>query len=560
VGDVESRAASSHASHSEAATAETVVKKQLAHRQLAVSSAPLQPENFSHMITVMRKHHKWLMIVIAILAIPFIFYFNKTDFSANRQTDLGRIYDRPVTHVEFQRSARLLTLAQMLGLTMWQELTMRPTSETEAYVNFTFNRVVLGHEAKELGIRPTSAEIVAFVKTLRPFQGEQGGFDANKYVEFAQNRLPALGFTEAQLEELVSDQLVLDRVKDLLGAGLFAPDSESKDYYERGHGKLQVAVVRFRDADFEKDVKISDEDIAKYYEAHKAELKTDEKRRVEFVAFALGEPEKKLTGKEKVDALQKLANRANDFVQALLEKGAQFPDVAAKFSVPVAPTTEFTATAPDPQLAPVPQLTQYAFQLRLEEPVSDAIQGPEGFYVLHLLNVSPARPLILDEAKPKIVETLKKERLRQLVASKGGDVARIIREAARAGTPFDKALAQSGLQAERLPPFSIVENPPPKPEEAKDKKPDSPDLPMIKRAVSELNPGDSTEFVPTAGGGLVAVLEKREPADPAGYAEAKTTFEKNYLQTRRMEVFDEWLHDRRQAARLQAANLEAAPG
>ena len=59
------------------------------------------------MITVMRKHHKWLMIVIAILAIPFIFYFNKTDLSANRQTDLGRIYERPVTNVEFQRSVRL---------------------------------------------------------------------------------------------------------------------------------------------------------------------------------------------------------------------------------------------------------------------------------------------------------------------------------------------------------------------------------------------------------------------------------------------------------------------
>ena len=57
------------------------------------------------MITVMRKHHKWLMIVIAILAIPFVFYFNKTDLSAQRQNDLGKIYDRPITQVEFQRSA-----------------------------------------------------------------------------------------------------------------------------------------------------------------------------------------------------------------------------------------------------------------------------------------------------------------------------------------------------------------------------------------------------------------------------------------------------------------------
>ena len=68
------------------------------------------------MITVLRKHRQWLMIVILILAIPFIFYFVQTPDSAIRSTDLGEIYDRPVTNVEFQRSARFFTLAQMLGL------------------------------------------------------------------------------------------------------------------------------------------------------------------------------------------------------------------------------------------------------------------------------------------------------------------------------------------------------------------------------------------------------------------------------------------------------------
>jgi hypothetical protein len=514
------------------------------------------------MITVMRKHHKWLMIVIAVLAIPFVFYFNKSDLSLKRETDIGRIYERPITNVEFQRSVRLLTLAQMLGLSqLVQDLMMRPMSETDAYVNFTFNRLVLDHEAQKLGVRPTTAEVVAFVKTLLPFQNN-GAFDPNKYRDFVQNRLPALGFTEAQLEELVTDQLVLNRVKDLLGAGLHVADSEAAEYYEQAYGKLHVAVVRFREEDFQKDLKVSDEEVAKYYEARKAELKTDEKRKVEFVAFPLSEAEKKLTGKERVDALQKMANRANDFAQAMLEKGANFAEVAAKFTVPVTATGEFTATAPDPQLLGNAQLAQYAFQLKPEEPISDALQTPDAFYVMHLLGVTPARPLTLDEAKPKITEALTKEKLKQAIAARGNDVSRTVREAARAGTPVDKALAQLGLQAERVPPFSILENPTPtpspaaspaKPEEAKDKKPDVPDLATIKSAVRDLNPGDATEFIPTAKGGLVAILETREPGDPAGFEAAKTTFEKNYLQSKKMVVFDEWLHDRRRAAGLQPA-------
>jgi parvulin-like peptidyl-prolyl isomerase len=228
----------------------------------------------------------------------------------------------------------------------------------------------------------------------------------------------------------------------------------------------------------------------------------------------------------------------------------------------VAATGEFTPKTPDPLLAPVPALTQYAFQLKQEEPFSDAIQGPEGFYVLHLVGVTPSRPLTLDEAKPQVVEKLTKERLRQLVAAKGADIARTIREAIAAGTPLDTALNQVGLQAERIPPFAIMDPAPtpPKPEEATDKKPDAPDLPMIKSAVRELNPGDSSEFVPTAQGGLVAVVEKRDPADPAGYEQAKVNFEKNYLQSKREAVFDEWLQDRRRAANLQGPPPEVKPG
>jgi peptidyl-prolyl cis-trans isomerase D len=517
------------------------------------------------MITVMRKHHKWLMIVIAILAIPFIFYFNKSDLSRKRNDDLGRIYDRPITNVEFQRSARLMTLAQMLGLSqLVQDLMMRPMTENEMYINFTFNRLVLDHEARELGIRPTYPEIVAFVKTLLPFQGTNG-FDPSKYTEFTQNRLPPLGFTDAQIEELVSDQLALNRLKDVLGAGLHVAESESAEYYDQAYGKLHVAVVRFREQDFQKDVKVSDADVAKYFEAHKAELKTDEKRTVEFVGFAFGEAEKKLTGKERIDALQKLANRANDFVQAMLEKDAKFADVAAKFNVPVTATGEFTAAAPDPKLPPGAPLVQYAFQLKPAEPVSDAIQTPDGFYVMHLLGMTASRPLTLDEAKPKITETLTKERVKQLVSARANDVARTIRESAKAATPLDKALAQMGLQAERIPPFSIIEPPPPKPEASpspnqkpEEKKPDVPDLPSIKNAIRELNPGDATDFVATPTGGFVAVLESRDPGDPAGFAQAKATFEKNYLQSKRMVVFDEWLHERRRAAGLKEAVVPQA--
>lgn len=494
------------------------------------------------------------MVVIAILSLPFIFYFTKSDFGAIREGNLGRIYGEPVTKVEFQKSARLFRLAQNLGMfNLLQDMTMGAQTEADAFSEFTWNRLILHHEAEHAGIRPSQAEIVEFVKTLRPFRNETG-FDINKYNEFTQTALPALGFTEAHVEELVSDQLSLNRLKDLIGFGVQVAESESIETYEHAYGKLDVAVVRLHAQDFAKDVKLSDDDVAKYYEAHKAELKTDEKRRVEFVTFALAEDQKKLTGKERIDALQKMADEANDFTQALLEKDANFAALAIKSHAPLRTTGEFAAATPDPQLAADPQLTQYAFQLTAKEPHSDAIQGAEGFYVLHLIGIVEARPLILAEARPKIVDALKAERVRELLAAKGAEISRLLREALKSGTPLDKAVAQTGAKLERLPPFSLVQNPTAKPEKEVPK--DPPDLPMIRNAISELSPGDVTDFVPTEKDGLVAVLEKREPIDPSGYQQAKKDIETRTLSGKRTLVFYEWLRTRRAAAGIEPA----APG
>lgn len=492
-------------------------------------------------------------VVIALLGISFVFYFSNADVGAIGSDQFGRIYDRTITRIEFQKNARLFNLARELGMFGFlQDLVTGASSEAEAYAEFTWNRLILRHEAARLGLRPSASEIAEVVKGLRTFRGESG-FESKKYEDFARNALPAMGFTEAQLEELAGDQVRLTRVKDLLGTGVHIAEAESRENYERAYGKMDVSVVRLGAQDLAKDVKISDEEIAKYYEAHKTELKTEEKRKVESVSFALTEEQKKLTGKERIEPLQKLADRANDFNQALLEPGADFHQLAAKFQLPILTTGEFTRAAPDAQFSALPQLTESAFQLTAQAPNTDALQAGDGFHVLHLSGLAEARPLSLEEGKPKIVEAIKSDRLREMVARKGSEAARKIREALKAGTPLEGALQQAGLKAEKIPSFSLAQSPMAKAEAEVAPKTESPDLPMIKSAVAEMAPGEVSEFVPAEGGGLVAILEKREPPNAAEYEMGKAMFAARYLRSKRGIVFYEWLRERRQEAKIQAA-------
>ena len=501
------------------------------------------------------------MIVIAILVVPFCIYFIKIDYSSlGRSDEFGRMYDRKVSMVEFQRHARLGELARQLGMfSFLQDLTAGAQDQNSFYIQFTINLIILRHEAERLGVRSTKAEIVDLVQNLRAFRGPNG-FDSKKFDEFTQNFLSPNGFTEAEVEQLASNELALNKIKQLVAAGVSVSETESKSNFEQLYGKMTVSVARLKLEDLAKKLKIGDDAVAEYYEAHKAELKTEEKRKVEFVSLALTDEQKKLAGKERIDVLQKLADRANDFSQAMLEKGADFKQVAAKFQLPVRETGEFTPTAPDPQFKDDPQLSATAFQLNREEPNSDAIQGGNGFYILHLSNVVEARPLTLEEAKPKIVETITAKRSREMLSTNGMKAAHDLRESLKSGAPLTFALEKTNLKIEKIPPFSLADERAPQADPKKaEKEPKEPeDLPAIKRAVQELNAGDVSEFFPTNDGGLIAIVEKRDPPDESKSKE-KATLDERYLSNKRRMVFYEWLHERQNEARVELAKAESEP-
>lgn len=513
------------------------------------------------MINVMRKNQRILWIVIAFLAIPFVFYFqNDILTTEGSQNQVGELYGRPVSNVEFQRNARLFGLTQQLGMfTLMQDLVAGAQTQEEAYVEFTFNRLILREQAERLGIRPSQPEVANVVRELRPFRGDKG-FDPAKYNEFVQTTLPAMGFGEGDIEELATDQLAFARLKEIVSSGVQVAEAESRENYERSYGKLSVAVVRLTNDQVAKDVPISDDEITKYYEANKERLKSEDKRKVSFVTLSLTEEEKKLEPKQRVEALQKAADRMTQFSQALLEKKGDFHQTAVTNQLSVQVTGEFTRTTPDPQLAANPQLTAAAFRLTQQEPTSDIVQAGDAFYILHLTGIDPARPLTLEEARPKIVETLKTQKQREMLTARATEITNKIREAATAGTPIEAAAQKAGVAVEKVPPFALSD--PPKPQAAPDQPPappETPDLQSIKGAVAELAPGEISAFTPTQNGGLIAVLEKREQPDPAGYEASKAMFAQRFLRSKREIAFYEWLRERREEAGLKTAPVDQQP-
>src|SRR5881392_4225065 len=146
------------------------------------------------MMKLLRRHRDWLMIVIAILAIPFIFYFvQRPDYGAMRADQFARIYDRNVSILEAQQMARLLSLAQTLGMsdfvgTMTAGAGM---NQNQAAVQFIISLLVVRHEAERLGLSPSTAEVADAVRKFFVFK-QKTAYEINKFNDLVQNALAPL--------------------------------------------------------------------------------------------------------------------------------------------------------------------------------------------------------------------------------------------------------------------------------------------------------------------------------------------------------------------------------
>jgi hypothetical protein len=460
--------------------------------------------------------------------------------AANR---VGSIYGRNFSQAEYMREGRKYELCQYVLPELWQSLIQPAMSADQAMENFVWNSVVLRQESERLGIKPTDAEVEEVIKTLPAFQ-TNNTYDSFKYNQFVQNALSPRGLMPDTLEEMARNDVRLRKLKALLGTVVTASPTEIRSMFELRHGKLECQVVRFDLGEFLKAQQPSDDEVKKAYEERKSTLKTEEMRKVKFVAFTVPQTEKPLAGKERVDAFEKLSERAQEFMVAMTEKGAKFEAVAAKLGAKVQESPAFSENEPPAELEKSPKAADAAFKLTKTEPVSDAVQTDKGYLLLELAEVVPAREKTFDEAKTALVDDLKNERVMEAMTLKATEVRTKIEAELKAGKSFADAATAAGVKAEPFAPFSLSE-PPFKEKDGRD----------VTLAARDLNEGQVSPFVPTrsgadAGGGLLVYLAKKLPVDEKQFEDGKTELAEQLARSKAEAIFHEWFKQRRAAANI----------
>lgn len=498
------------------------------------------------MINLFRKNQRVLMLFVAILTIiAFIFLYNTAQLDGLSEVHNAKIYGKSVTPAALDRQVKNYQLTLALGqYDLLTKLSAGAEDRDQALNAFVWNLLVLQHEARALDVEPTDDQVADRIKTLPVFQ-TSGQFDPTKYGVFLREQLAPRGFTERQIEEVMRDSLRVEKLSKIVQAPAAVSEAELRAAAKILQPITATAVL-FDAAAATAGAQVADQEVKDYFERNAQSLNTRETRAVRYVAFTLPAGAT-LEGKAKVEAMQKLADAASQFVDKVNAPDGSFSGVANAASLPVSETSGFdrsgTTAAGDGEEGKkiadiVAGVAPTAFLLANTGSTSDVIQAGDAFYVVELSQLAPERPLTFDEAAPQIRERLLAIAANRLLNEQAQSKIIQMRESIAAGKAIEAAAADAGLKTVAL------DNLVPTAESV------TPEQRGYIFPTLALRDGELSNVQPGPDGGFAVFLKSRGPLDDKAFEERRAEITEGLLENKRSLLFAEWLQKSLDAAKV----------
>ncbi len=501
------------------------------------------------MITFFRKHSQTLMLFVAIVVtISFVFFYNRCA-PAPTSAHVAEIGGQTLTRDDFLRYLRLHALAEDLGLSELTSALATGFTHDPAQ-NFVFNLITLRRAADKLAIVPSAEELRQTQMELPVFQTESGNFSPLKLAQFIEKSVSPRGFTERQIDDLLTDLIRFRALRRMINATASVAKPAAENSIRRRETLLHISTITFDLDTVRKDLKADEAELKKLFEQDKKNLVSDEKFKLKIATISLSPEQAKLTGRDRILALQALAEKTFELSEAALEKDADFETLAASRGFTLAQTGTFTFDTPDPAIQDIPDAFRSITALSLKSPISEVIQSENKFHLFKLVEHIPSRPLTFEEAKPRLeerlIERLARDKLLKQVAADRTKLEEIMKN----GKNFEEATKELGFVAKTLAPFKLAEPPM-----------DDPEIFNILEAAVQMPEGAISQFIPTQNGGLLVCVTKREPPSQEILKARLDEYRSRLQSGLQAAAFTEWLRLQRNelGAKFLATKESATP-
>lgn len=400
------------------------------------------------MLDLMRKKAGSWMIKFILGAIIVVFAFwGVGTYNTSRLVTVATVDDEVIPYEAYRETyGRLMEdVRQRFGGELDENM-LKAMDLKQLALDQLINDQLLINEARRLGLAVTDEELARAISAVGAFQNENG-FDPNRY----RRVLSANRMTPENFEFNQRQAMLIGKLRALVTEPVKVPEVETRQWYDFANTKVALAYVRLDPQQFS-EVAVSDEDVQRYYEAHKEDYRTEPMRRARYLAFrperfqdqvAVSDDEvaefyasnpDMFHQEESVDASHVLIRTAESDSEEAVEaarqravevtrkarEGADFAELAREFSEgPTAAKGGALGRFGRNQM--VKPFADQAFSMKAGE-ISDPVKTEFGWHVIRVNEVHPemTRPLeaVQEEIRAQIVE-----RKARLVAFDAADSA-----------------------------------------------------------------------------------------------------------------------------------------
>jgi peptidyl-prolyl cis-trans isomerase D len=434
------------------------------------------------MLDRMRRHKNWLKWSLAVVVLTFVLLYipdfvqtTPTGTGAGPREVIAEVDGRTLTAGDFQQ--RYLTQLQayrnQLGANVSDQLLQQLGIDKQILAQMLDEQVAL-IEADRNGISVSDDELAQQIFAIPGLQGENGRFiGEERYEQLLLNQVPPM--TKAQFEENLRRSMILDKLRGALTDWMAVSEADVEREYQQRNEKVKMQIVALTADRFRSSVSVTDADVAAHFEAHKAEYRIGEQRRIKYLVFDREQARLKVSvpatdvqryyndniqqyqTPEQVRAShillktdgkdEAVVRKQAEAVLQQVKSGADFAGLAKK----VSEDEETKANGGDLDYFTrgrmVPEFDTVAFTLQPGQ-VSDLVKSQFGFHIIKVVDKKAAVTRPLDDVRDQIQSQLALQLSDQRVTAQANEFTSRITDAAsleRAARELQLTVQDSGL-------------------------------------------------------------------------------------------------------------------
>ncbi|RUM93578.1 MAG: peptidylprolyl isomerase [Thiothrix sp.] len=392
------------------------------------------------------KSKGWLAyIIVGFISIPFLFWGIQQYLGVGGELVAAKVNDTEISLRDFQRSLQQQQqqMRSMLGGKVPAEM-LQGSAIQQSVVSNMIREELLRQYSAGKGLRISDNQLLSEIKGQESFQ-EEGVFNKQKYERLLeQQRLTKSGF-----EYQVRTSMQLNQFQDALVSSVFIPSSSQKDFLGLKGQKRKIDYVIFDKEQFRSSASPGAEEIEKYYQENQQNYVTKEQVKISYIVL----DEAELASQVSVDdnALQTFYEQEKDLyrvpearkvshilIKASQEDGADELAVAEsrakEIHTKIMAGADFFETAKETSedklsaeqggdlgfISPGdmdPAFEKALFSLSVDS-ISEPVKTPQGYHILKLIEVRPAKVKSFDEAKPEVEQEFRQREAEQVLIEK----------------------------------------------------------------------------------------------------------------------------------------------